>query len=124
MIDDEKDDFDQGAFDFSRPLAIPIRTGGDGETIQERFLLFHEANPHVYEALRYLALELVIKKSRTHYSINGLFEVLRWHHHMATADLNSDYKLNNDYRSRYARMLMEKVPRLVEFFELRALHTP
>lgn len=91
-----------------------------GLTIQQQFELFHEANPWVYEALRRLALDLV-RRGRGRIGVKMLFEVLRWHYWRSTLDATSDFKLNNNYHSRYARMLMAHEPLLADAFETREL---
>lgn len=79
------------------------------------FQEFHRDNPHVYDRLREMALKL--KRVGHHrYGVKGLFEVIRWHHAMATTE---PFKLNNNYTAFYARMLMNEEPALREFFELR-----
>ena len=87
-------------------------------TIDRQFEDFHHGNPHIFESLRHMALDL---KARgvTHYGIATLFEVLRWQSDMQTND--EPFKLNNNYRSRYARLLMKREPRLAGFFSLREL---
>jgi hypothetical protein len=50
-----------------------------------------------------------------------LFEVMRWNWFMTTTDPDSDFKLNNNYRSRYARKLMDEYPELDGIFEVREL---
>ena len=83
------------------------------------FMEFHEANPEVYQELRKLSLDLV-DHGRERYGIGGLFEVLRWHRAMRTTDdEQEDFKLNNNYRALYARLLMLVEPRLRGFFETR-----
>jgi hypothetical protein len=85
-------------------------------TLAERFAAFHEANPAVYDALRVLALRLRLLGVQK-WSINGAFEVLRWQYVLQTrGDL---YKLNNDFRAGYSRLLMEREPALAGFFEVR-----
>jgi hypothetical protein len=86
-------------------------------TLPERFEDFHEANPHVYDALRGLAMELVAH-GRRRGAIAQLFEVLRWQYAISTVG-DDDFMLNNDYRAFYARLLMSREPALWEFFELR-----
>jgi len=49
-----------------------------------------------------------------------LWEVLRWNRFLATADPEA-WKLNNNYHSRYARLLMTNNPELAGVFELREL---
>lgn len=81
-----------------------------------KFRQFHEANPHVYAKLRDLALQLK-RKGRERYSITGLFEVVRWHTALNTTD--PDFKLNNNLRPWYARLLMDQEPELADFFRTR-----
>ena len=81
-----------------------------------KFKEFHKENPHVYELLRELALDLLSRGHRR-YGINSLTEVVRWHHALETTD--TDFKLNYNYRPFYARLLMENEPRLVSFFRVR-----
>ncbi len=86
-------------------------------TIAEQFEAFHQDNPHVYLALVRLAMDLVRRGVRQ-YSINGLFEILRWQYALQTR--GEPYRLNNNYRALYARLLMREVPALDGFFETRA----
>lgn len=90
----------------------------DAATIQERFEAFHAANPHVYSSLRRLALAARSRGVRR-YGIKGLFEQLRWQYAIQTA--GDDFRLNNIYSSRYARLLMDNEPGLAGFFETRRL---
>jgi hypothetical protein len=87
-------------------------------SIEQSFLTFHNENPHVYAGLRELALGLRARGYKR-YGIKGLYEVLRWRTAMATR--GSEFKLNNNHTSRYARMLMENEPGLDGFFELRSI---
>lgn len=91
-------------------------------TLQERFDAFHADNPWVYDRLRSLALDMV-DKGHQHIGIGMLWEVLRWQTLTAAkvAVGHGQPKLNNDYRSRYARLLMEREPRLANVFETRGL---
>lgn len=98
------------------PMVTPRR--GRAETIQQKFEQFHAANPHVYANLKALALQLKAK-GHGRGSIGMLFEVLRHQYQIQTA--GDDYKLNNNYRSRYARLLEKQEPSLVGFFETREL---
>lgn len=100
------------------PVAVNLFVD-DPETanvLAKEFLAFHRDNPHVYHELRRLALHLQAR-GRKHYGIGGLFEVLRWQRAMETTD--HDFKLNNDHRAFYARLLMAKEPLLKGFFATR-----
>lgn len=80
-------------------------------TLQQRFELFHDANPWVYEALVDMTWGLV-KRGRLRVGIGMLYEALRWQYMLRTEDPTSEFKLNNDYRSRYARLIEEREPDL------------
>lgn len=90
------------------------------KTIDERFEEFHRENPHVYRELVYLARYW---KSRgfKKLGIGMLFEVLRWRRAFQTGE--SEYKLPNDFRSRYARLIMQQEPDLEGIFETRSLRS-
>jgi hypothetical protein len=91
-------------------------------TIQERFEAFHAANPWVYEALVKLALDFVARGHRR-IGIGMLVEVVRWQYGRQTSDPTSGFKVNNNYRSRYARMIEARVPELAGMFETRELQS-
>jgi hypothetical protein len=80
------------------------------------FRQFHYDNPHVYHALVMLARNLK-KKGHQTYGMKSLFEVLRWEYAMKTT--GSAFKLNNNYTSMYARLIMQNEPDLQEFFRIR-----
>lgn len=88
----------------------------------ERFEVFDSLNPHVYKELEFLALQAK-RKGYRRIGIKMLFEVLRWNRMMQTKDPSGDFKLNNNYHSRYARALMERNWALADMFELRELKT-
>ena len=83
------------------------------------FARYHEKNPSVDRKLVVLAAKLCARGHRR-LGIGMLFEVLRWEHRMATVG-GDGFKLNNNYRSRYARMIMRTEPALDGMFELRVL---
>lgn len=87
---------------------------------QKRFQEFHEKNPHVYTTLVEMAREL---KAVGHSKIGMqmLFEVIRWKSMRRT--VGDQYKMNNDYASRYSRLIMDTEPDLDGYFETRQLHS-
>jgi hypothetical protein len=89
------------------------------DPIDQRFVAFHHGNPDVYRKLVGLAREW---KAAGHdrCSMNMLFEVLRWDDGVRTKSADG-LKLNNDFRSRYARVIAANEPDLREFFETRSL---
>ena len=93
----------------------------DDDTIQGQFARFHTKHPEVYEALRTLAFQAK-DRGRTKLSIGMLFEVVRWEWTiLGLPDESELWKLNNNYRSRYARLLMDENPALDGIFETRVL---
>jgi len=93
----------------------------DRRSFDERFAEFHEQNPLVYQELLRLARQakdIGIRKL----GIRMLWEVMRWNFLIRTARPDGDFKLNDHYHSRYARMLNEE-PDLKGSFELRELKT-
>lgn len=91
--------------------------------IQTAFETFHEENPLVYTALVGLARK-ARERGKTRVGIGMLWEVLRWEMMMNTEDAKSDFKLNNTYRSRYVRLIIDTQPDLSELFETRQLQRP
>jgi hypothetical protein len=101
---------------FKPPTTYP--TG----TLTDRFLTFHDAHPEVYEALLSLALEAK-QAGRDKASIKMMYEVVRWQRYIGGQPNEGDFRLNNDFHSRFARLLMLEHPELDGLFELRELHT-
>ena len=91
---------------------------GEAKGTDAKFQEFHAENPQVYTALRDRALQLK-RKGWNHYGIKAIVEVVRFHRALETTD--PDFKLNNNYSSRYARILMDEEPELAGFFQTREL---
>ena len=89
------------------------------KTIQQSFEDFDAAHPEVYEYLVRLVFE-VRSRGFKHYGIGALWERMRWHFQIER-DMEEDFKLNNNYRSRYVRKIIAQYPDLEDFFELRIL---
>lgn len=92
-------------------------------TIQEQFGEFHRLNPSIYNRLVSESRKL-LGRGHKKIGMKMLFEVLRWLHYTQTEDPSSDFKLNNNYHSRYARLIMDCEPDLKGVFELRELKSP
>jgi hypothetical protein len=89
------------------------------DEIQTAFLKFHRENPHVYEKLLLLARQ-VKESGRKRYGIECLFARLRWHYDFEVRS-EEEFKLNNNYTSRYARLLMQQEKDLEGVFSVREL---
>jgi hypothetical protein len=96
-----------------------VHTRGKG-TIAERFAAFDRANPMVYTLLAREARAL-IAAGHTKIGIGMLWERLRWLYAMDTT--GDEFRLNNNFRSHYARLLMEREPDLAGVFETRELRS-
>lgn len=90
-------------------------------TIQESFENYHNNHPDVYEWLIRNARALK-NNGHAHYGIGALVEACRFHFDMRV-DPDEEFKINNNYRSRYARTIMEREPDLAGFFALRTLQS-
>lgn len=91
----------------------------EANSIQARFRRFHAANPHVYSGLVRLARQAKRQGVQT-YGLAALYEVLRWNRFLETKG-EEKLKLSNDFRSRYARLIMDQEPDLQGFFAVREL---
>ncbi|KQY58357.1 hypothetical protein ASD11_01430 [Aeromicrobium sp. Root495] len=101
-----------------RPLVIPPRV--KGSTIQERFESFHSLNPWVLTALERLT-ENALAHGRSRLGVKHFVEVLRRQYGRQTT--GDEFRLNNDYASRYVRLMIAGHPEWSEHFQLRGLHT-
>lgn len=87
------------------------------DKIEAQFFEFHKENPEVYYELVRLARVLTGRGHR-YYSIAGLFEVVRYRRSTETTT-GEEFKLNNNYRALYSRMIMQREPDLEDFFRVR-----
>lgn len=91
-------------------------------SIQSRFEAFHAANPAVYAELVAMCRKARAAGYRT-VGIKMLWEVLRWNR-LFTTKSDDEFKLNNYFTSRYARLITQREPDLADIFELRELQAP
>lgn len=92
---------------------------GPERTIREAWERFHADNPHVYARLVALARRWREARPGSRLGIAVLFERLRWDLAMETT--GEPLKLNNNYKSLYARLMMDREPDLDGLFETRRL---
>lgn len=86
--------------------------------IADGFWEFHRENPHVYDRLQAMALDIKSKGQRK-IGMAMLFEVLRWEFLMSTAS-NEPFKLNNNYKAYYSRLLESSNAALEGMFTKRS----
>jgi hypothetical protein len=102
------------------PLEFDPPQPAQGElTIEARFQEFHRANPHVYQALRSLALAEVEQGARV-VRTKWLFEQLRAQGCPTVTAPTDEYRLNNIYTRCYARLL-DREPGLAGRIPMRAI---
>ena len=75
----------------------------------EKFAAFHAANPHVADALEALAAQKLAVRQKV--GIASLYERLRWEADIQT--IGDSYRLNNNHRAYYTRLLEERHPEWV-----------
>lgn len=89
-------------------------------TMQQRFEDFHRGHPDVYRELVKRAREAARSGHRC--GIRMIWERMRWHFYIEMSG-DDEYKLNNNYTSRYARLIEDQEPDLRDFFEKRELRS-
>lgn len=107
---------EQLGFHFDQIRNHPLFSG-IRQHIVKNFWLYHEANPHVYELFKKFSRQLKLA-GRKHYGVGAIIERIRWH--FAVESSGDEFKINNNYRSCYARLLMIEDQAFNDFFELRS----
>jgi len=87
-------------------------------SLQERFAQFHAANPHIYDMLVALARKMKAKKTMRQWSIYAAYELVRYQWNSKTRSFDN-YKLPNEFRPLYSRLIMEQEPDLKGFFRIK-----
>jgi len=90
-----------------------------GKSIDESFRDFHQKNPHVYKHFKDYFEMLHHRKGWQRVSAKLIIERVRWEIWSSADSL--DFKINNNYTSRYVRMFIKDYPQYEHCFELRSL---
>lgn len=91
------------------------------DPIDEAFLAFHHAHPEVYARLVAMARRWKAAGHET-VGIKMFFEVLRWERGLSRdRDQGEEFLLNNNFSSRYSRLIMANEPDLAGMFKTRQL---
>lgn len=88
------------------------------ESIDDDFAEYHQANPDVYAELVRLARQAKDLGRHT-VGIKHLVEVVRWNRMMSRG--GKQFKIDNRFTSRYARLIQSKEPELDGMFVTRKL---
>lgn len=115
-----KDAGTEGLSLFTQQPIEPPSPPDPERTIDEVFAAFHQANPHVYTEIERRALALQ-RVGAVRVGIGAIVEAMRYDYALRTE--GDDYKLNNNFRSRYARLLVADHPELRDVVELRELRS-
>ena len=99
---------------FKRP-----RRGGPKLSLDERFAAYHKVNPQIFELFEKYTFELK-KAGVDHFGAKAIMELIRFHVVTTTLDPKG-FKINNNFTSRYVRLLVAKWSQLDGFFETRGL---
>ncbi|GIE98957.1 hypothetical protein [Paractinoplanes rishiriensis] len=89
------------------------------DTIQHRFERYHAEHPEVFARLERMAGEW-FDLGHPAVSIGMLWEAMRW---LTGTSSVEPIRLNDHYRSRYVRMLIDKHPDWEARFRVRELRT-
>ena len=89
--------------------------------IQREFERYHAKHPEVYSMLVRFARQAK-RKGQKRFGIKALFERVRWWYYVERT-AGDEFKLNNNFTSRYARLITTREPDLQGFFETRRLRT-
>lgn len=110
--------FDVPVLPALRPV-VEVQHAPD-ESLDSRFRAWITANPQVLDAFIALALQLH-RAGRQHYGAKAIIERLRWEYAVRTT--GDDFRWNNNYTSRLARLAVAQRPELAPLFEFRELRS-
>ena len=86
-----------------------------------KFFEYHRENPHVFALITRYAND-VKQAGYKHYGMHTIMHRIRWHINIDSKD-RAGFKMNNNYSSRYARLLIQENPEFDGFFRNRRLKT-
>ena len=89
------------------------------EEMRDQCQRFHNEHPEVWELFVHFT-QTMIRKGYPNYSVNAIFERIRWEKDEGGDGVNQ-FKLNNNYRAFYARRFMRMYPQYDGFFRTREL---
>lgn len=92
--------------------------------IDYHFQKFHESHPEVYELIKKLAYD-VLRSGVKRYGIRDILGHIRWHFNFdKPQDFSGEqFKINNNYMSRYVRLLVKEFPVFETMFSTRMLRS-
>jgi len=97
--------------------------------LERKFEVYDAENPHIWPLFVRFTFE-TIERGYQHYSVNGIFERIRWHTSVEAKpapgdppnpDSGGSLKINDHYRAYYARKFNDTFPRYDGYFRTRKL---
>ena len=88
------------------------------EEMNEQAEEFHKKYPRVSILFVKFTKE-IIARGYQHYSVNAIFERIRWETDVPDVNGKTQFKLSNNHRAWYARKFMETFPEYKGFFRTR-----
>lgn len=89
----------------------PKKEFNKNSRLWQKFLTFHNSNPHIYEKYKEEILK-AIQSGREIYSISIITEHNRW---------DKKYRINNNHAAYYSRIFIEENPQYSGFFKIRPI---
>ncbi len=87
------------------------------EELRDAVTQFHQTHPKVWDLFDHFTRDR-ISRGFEHYSVNAIFERIRWETDQARTG-EHEFKLNNNYRAFYSRRWMKMNPEYDGFFRTR-----
>ena len=90
--------------------------------LNDAFDDYHRDNPQVFEAFKAASVKLK-QNGRKHFGAKCIIEYIRFQTAIADKTGRDKFKINNNYTSRYVRLLERERPEFVGFFAKRTIDT-
>ncbi len=104
---------------MNRDFILSALDGADTGLLN-RFIAYHEKNPHVFDAF-YEAAKLIKASGRKKYGARTIIETIRWRQDLVT--VSNDFKINDHYSCLYGRLVSAWDNSFEGFFNKRSLST-
>ena len=88
------------------------------DQMREQVQRFHDEHPEVWDLFVRFTRDR-IDRGFKNYSVNAIFERIRWEVDGVGGNDRASFKLNNNYRAFYARRFMRMYPKHEGFFRTR-----
>lgn len=88
------------------------------DQMKQAVIEYHRTHPEVWDLFVKYTFDR-INQGFKNYSVNGVFERIRWHKGNVGGDGHSEFKIGNNHRPFYARRFMKMYPQHDGFFRTR-----